>query len=166
MLKNWRIAVVLMIVISGCAPSTYYPVSFVEYEYEPYNVKGTGSIEGILTLDGVKKIGNFIYLTPTTTLSKQVIDEELINGKTPEFPYDLRYRNYLIKSQTDSKGVFVFENLAEGSYYVFSYQGNLFINVDYLLRTSRSLKNSAVGFEQVQVIDGKQTKVILNLRSK
>lgn len=166
MLKIRCIAVVLLIVISGCAPLTYYPVSFVEYEYEPYTMKGTGSIEGILTLDGAKKIGNFVYLTPMTTLSKQVIDEELINGKTPEPLYDLRYRNYVIKSQADSRGIFAFENLAEGNYYIFSYQGNLVINVDYILRTSRYLKNSAVGFEQVQVVNGKQTKVILNLRSK
>jgi len=97
--------------------------SFDPEEYKPYAKAGTASVSGHVFMkgeDGAVTSGSGcreIYLEPVTTYSTEWVERELLRNQKLDAP-DPRALTYRRTTHTDGTGVFRFERLPAGSYYV------------------------------------------------
>jgi hypothetical protein len=120
------IALVLIIIImSGCASTPVIQVNtpFAEDDYIPYSKDGTGNIKGQAFLknqagDVKYGAGNTIYLIPTTSYTKELMDKAIDKGGGFTTNMDYRLNKYIRTTIADGEGRFDFIKLPPGDYYI------------------------------------------------
>jgi hypothetical protein len=118
----------LLMLVAGCAtvdtPPHYAPphAAFVQSEYAAYDSAGTSAIAGrgcASTPAGVVRcaVERPVYLTPVTAYSTAWWDRAVV-GDDWLANRDSRAARYFRTAKTDSSGLFSFEDLPAGEYYV------------------------------------------------
>lgn len=97
-----------------------FPVS--EYDSLPKKGSGTATVTGKAFVEYNGKIfytleKEFVRLNPKTSYSKQWYEVNYVNHDNIA-DADKRYFEYIYKTKPDSNGVFRFENIPEGTYYL------------------------------------------------
>ena len=132
------LTVISICFVTSCATPTPTPakytwvprVKFDEKEYEPYAKAGKNKVkaQGLLRTQGgdVKfSAGNQVILSPVTSYSTQFV-ETMVKGtrgdKTGlrEKP-DERIKKYYQSGTCDGTGTYVFENVPDGEYYIYTH---------------------------------------------
>lgn len=95
---------------------------FIEAEFEPYGLDGTGTITGqafLKTRGGDIKLGagNQVQLVPVTSYTTEGRNRVTIGGERLE-PADPRIEKYRRTTIADGSGNFEFRNLPAGDYYI------------------------------------------------
>ncbi len=104
-------------------------VDFNEQEYEPYAKTGDNGIEvqGLSrTAGGNIKLsaGNLVFLSPATSYSDQYV-EVIIKAAKGDYvglkdKADKRVNNYIRSGTCDKNGSYIFHDLPDGNYYVYT----------------------------------------------
>lgn len=152
--------------LSGCLTQTPYQrqAPFIEAEYKPYAVAGTGSISGqafLKTRAGDVKYGagNEVWLNPVTTYSTEWFENAVIPYRAIT-PPDRRTSDYARRTIADAEGRFKFERLPPGEYYAVcsiiwqypgGYQGSL-------------VSTGSIAYAKVRVGDGEQVANVIVTR--
>lgn len=116
--------VVFVAACSATLPPVVDRISFPVSEYDSLPKKGSGSatVAGMVFIEYNGKIfyiekGEFVRLNPKTSYSKQWYDVNYINHDNIA-DADERYFEYIYKTKPDGNGIFRFENVPEGTYYL------------------------------------------------
>jgi hypothetical protein len=165
-MKNLLITICLLgvlVVLTGCTEQVSYlhrKAVFVEAEYAPYNIPGTGKVVGqtfLKTRGGDVKYGagNIVYMNPVTSYSTEWFEsiKQLTRLEDP----DPRTNKYNLQTMADGEGRFEFDNLPAGEYYIMC---NIFWEVPsgrhgYMKTTGNP------AYSRVKVENGKTTKTIV-----
>lgn len=106
---------------NACPPVLPRTAAFIESEYAPYGVKGDAEIKGSVCAAlpaGIKCPENLsVFINPVTTYSKEWWTKHWA-GKNALSPADKRANQYNVWTKADKNGMFEFDDLAAGSYYI------------------------------------------------
>jgi hypothetical protein len=118
------LATLPLLSLGACATPKLMPrtATFIQAEYDPFAVEGTGSISGeafLKTRSGDVKLGagETVILNPVTSYSTEWYERSIGAGEALE-PGDERARPYTKRVIVDSRGSFRFDKLPPGDYYL------------------------------------------------
>src|SRR5687768_1693847 len=114
------VTLALLLLLPACTTQKLQPRTaiFVQSEYDPFALEGTGSISGeafLKTRAGDVKLGagEMVLLNPVTSYSTEWYERCIGSGESLE-PADERVKPYSRQVIVDSKGSFRFDKLPAG----------------------------------------------------
>lgn len=127
-MRQMTLCLIAMLLMGSCvhAPKTSPRLeSFQEIEYQAYAVDGNGTITGetfLRTRGGGVKLGSGadIFLIPATAYNQEFVQREVLGGEKLTPSKDSRSSFYTRIAKADSRGIFRFEHVPAGSYFLWT----------------------------------------------